>query len=873
EERIWAETELRKVNMTLRTLSKCNGILIRATDEKELLEKICDMIVKSGGYRMAWVGFAEQDAEKTVRPVAHSGYEEKYLESLKMTWADNELGRGPVGTAIRTGKPCVVKNILSDPSYAQWRMEAIKRGYSSMVALPLIANGTTFGALAIYSAETDFFDAEEMPLLEELADDLAYGMAALRMREERKSAEGALKDSETRYRRLFEAAKDGILILDWETGQIVDVNPFIVDLLGFSHNELLGKKLWEIGIFKDIAANKMAFEELKARGRIRYEDLPLETKSGRRISVEFVSNVYEVDHTKVVQCNIRDITERKKAEESLHESESRYRTIVESTEDLITLVDINGKFLFVNHSAQKIFGLKPEDCIGKSAFDFIHPEDRQATMDAFRKWLVSKDETAHYENRQIHVNGGASQMLWTISKVYGEKNHVAGFLSIARDITERKKAEDALYESEAQLSNAARIAKLGYWEYNVLNDLFTFTDSFYAIFHTTAEKAGGYTMPSAEYAKRFVHPDDAALVGEEVRKTIETKDPNFSRQLEHRMIYADGGTGYISVRFFIVKDKSGRTVKTYGVNQDITEQKKAEESLKDSEEKFRTLYESARDAIVLIDMDGKITDVNPAAHNIYGISREALVGKSFMELDFLKEEELPKLAEMFGRYLNGENVESLETTIRVEDEDRYVEAYPSLLKKGGQASGVQVILRDITDKKKAETAIRESEEKFRLIAENSFDGIFTVNLEGKLSYASPSAERIYGYKREEIVGKDVLEWMELVGVPGAANPFAEKMQDLAKGNAVTNLAFPSRKKDGTPLFTEINATPIIMDGEFNGIHATVRDVTERKKTEETKVELEAMKHLGEMKTKFVSVATHELRTPVVSIKGYTDLLM
>jgi len=137
---------------------------------------------------------------------------------------------------------------------------------------------------------------------------------------ERKQMEETLKISETRYRRLFEAAQDGILILDAETGQIVDVNPFVLELLGYSHEELLGKKLWEIGTFKDIEASKATSSELKSKGYVRYHDLPLETKEGRKIAVEFVSNVYLVNHHKVIQCNIRDITERKLTAEALIKS-------------------------------------------------------------------------------------------------------------------------------------------------------------------------------------------------------------------------------------------------------------------------------------------------------------------------------------------------------------------------------------------------------------------------------------------------------------------------------------------------------------------------------------------------------------------------
>jgi len=152
----------------------------------------------------------------------------------------------------------------------------------------------------------------------------------------RRQTDDALKRSEIRYRRLFETAQDGILILDADTGQTLDVNPFLIKMLGYSHKDLLGKKLWEIGPFSDIAASSLRFSELQTKGYVRYEHLPLETRDGRLIDVEFVSNVYLVDHKKIIQCNIRDITLRKQTEEKLQKvyAEMDLR-VKEQTEDLV----------------------------------------------------------------------------------------------------------------------------------------------------------------------------------------------------------------------------------------------------------------------------------------------------------------------------------------------------------------------------------------------------------------------------------------------------------------------------------------------------------------------------------------------------------
>jgi len=158
----------------------------------------------------------------------------------------------------------------------------------------------------------------------------------------------ALQESEKRYRRLFESARDGILILDADTGKVVDVNPFLLQLLGYSYDAICGQHIWELGVFKDIAASKDAFKALQDKEYIRYDDLPLETLDGRPIAVEFVSNIYLVDNTKVIQCNIRDITERKRGA-ALLESEQRVRRLNEHILNMVMVLshDIRGPLVAI----------------------------------------------------------------------------------------------------------------------------------------------------------------------------------------------------------------------------------------------------------------------------------------------------------------------------------------------------------------------------------------------------------------------------------------------------------------------------------------------------------------------------------------------
>ncbi|MGO9020200.1 MAG: PAS domain S-box protein [Syntrophobacteraceae bacterium] len=187
------EEKFRKADRAFRTLSECNQAMVRQTEEMELLQQVCRIVVDVGGYRMAWVGFAENDENKTVLPIASAGYDQGYLDHAKITWADTERGRGPTGTAIRTGKIVASQNAFSNPAYQPWRSEGTTRGYASSIALPLIVERNVIGTLTIYASEPDAFDEGESSLLGNLAENLAYGVASIRVAEQRRLSEEDLR--------------------------------------------------------------------------------------------------------------------------------------------------------------------------------------------------------------------------------------------------------------------------------------------------------------------------------------------------------------------------------------------------------------------------------------------------------------------------------------------------------------------------------------------------------------------------------------------------------------------------------------------------------------------------------------------------------
>jgi PAS domain S-box-containing protein len=265
---------------------------------------------------MAWAGFVNEK-NRRIKPAAAAGNNQGFIDMISLS-VDDTTGRpGPTSMAFRERKFNICNDIESDPRMAPWRKAARERGYRSIAAFPFSLNTKNAGVITFYSSEPGFFNDQNIRLLDEQSGDISYALETLDHEEQRVAADSELKRSELRYRRLFETAQDAILILDGVSGEIIDANAFILDMLGYPLEYFLGRHLWELGFLKDKSLAKNAFETLKTEGYIRYEDLPLETKQGRAIHVEFVSNVYFVGDKRIIQCNIRDITERSRAEDAL----------------------------------------------------------------------------------------------------------------------------------------------------------------------------------------------------------------------------------------------------------------------------------------------------------------------------------------------------------------------------------------------------------------------------------------------------------------------------------------------------------------------------------------------------------------------------
>lgn len=312
------------------------------------------------------------------------------------------------------------------------------------------------------------------------------------------------------------------------------------------------------------------------------------------------------------------------------------------------------------------------------------------------------------------------------------------------DVTAQRKAGEALRISESQLTTALQMARAGHWEYDVASDTFTFNDNFYRIFHTTAEQAGGYRMSSGDYARRFCHPDDVPLVGEEVRRAIESDAPGYDRQFEHRILFADGGVGYMSVRFFIVKDNAGRTIRTYGVNQDITAHKLAEETLRESEERYRAFINATEDIAFIKDDTFHYQVVNEACAHYFQRRMDEIKGCT--DADLMPPEAAARCRETDRQALETGRMAVSEEIVG----DRFFETRKFPVQLRGGRIGVGGVIRDITGRKIAEQVLK-SERDFSATVIESLPGVFYCYDEDlRFIRWNTNFERVTGYSSAEI---------------------------------------------------------------------------------------------------------------------------
>ncbi len=415
----------------------------------------------------------------------------------------------------------------------------------------------------------------------------------------------ALKESELRYRRLFETAKDGILILDADTGMIVDVNPYLVEMLGMPKDQFLQREVWELGSFKNVIANHERFLKLQREKYVRYDDLPLVTKSGRNVDVEFVSNVYLVDGERVIQCNIRDITERKRSERALRLSEFS----VNNSSVPTFWVASDARILRVNRVACEQLGYTESELLAMLVTDLDPLFNIAQWPSCWKQWREQK--RMHFESQHRRKDGRVFPV--EIDLNWLEFDGQEYNFVFVRDITKRKGVEESLRHSDDRFRSLFEEAGIGI-------ALVGCADGRISNCNRTLVELLGYSRDElcaltvkdlsidAEYAEERVKWDDL-VAGKTSRY-----------QMEKRFRRKDGQVIWGLLTVSIVRGSGGEPLYLVGMVEDITERRRADAALASSELRYRTMLQGLEAGVIVHGADMRITAFNSKATELLGVT-------------------------------------------------------------------------------------------------------------------------------------------------------------------------------------------------------------------------------------------------------------
>jgi PAS domain S-box-containing protein len=439
------EARLKKLNLTLRAISNSNQAIIRATDEETFLHEACRVLVEDCGYKMVWVGLAMDDPEKSVKPVAFSGFDKGYLDSLKITWADTTRGQGPTGRAIRTGEPQFCQSMKNDERFKPWREEALKRGYESSISLPLKIDAKVIGVLTLYSTESTVPSEEEVKLLSELANDFSQGIKILRIRKEKEQAEAELQ----RQAALIDLSPDAIFVRNLD-GAISFWSKGAEKMYGWTKEEVIGQNCHSKLETCFPAPYENIIAKIKQSGRWSGE-LIHATKDGRQITVQsFWQAIFDLngDIVELLESNV-DITERKQFEQALERAKVDWERTFNSVPDLIAILDDKHRIVRANKAMAQALGLTPERCVGLNCYTCVH--DQEAPPMFCPHSQAMKDGQEH--TAEVHEERLGGDFIVSATPLKDEHGHILGSVHVARNITLRKQMENKLEEYSKELAH------------------------------------------------------------------------------------------------------------------------------------------------------------------------------------------------------------------------------------------------------------------------------------------------------------------------------------------------------------------------------------------------------------------------------------
>lgn len=623
--------------------------------------------------------------------------------------------------------------------------------------------------------------------------------------------------SEDKYRTIFEDAYDGIIHLDKKL-TIINVNKAFTEITGISKEYVIGKSAFSLakkfvnikqlpqilGIVKNMLSNRKVIPyELNYKNKI-LEIVPVKQKSGYQTAV------------------IRDITDRKLAEEALKESEEKFRMMILNSPDLTIIQNSKGETIYISPQAKDVIGHDGEKFLNNKFPEFIHPDDKAMAFGMMKKAL--KGEAIHtFEYRFFGEKG---EINWLSHSAIANKTNgkVTSIQSNIININKHKQAAEKLLKNQHYLAKAQEIASIGTWELDVKKNILRWTDESYKIFGVQLGTELNY-----EIFLNCVHPDDREYVNEKWTEALINGDYD----IEHRLIVNDK-VKWVREKADIEFDSKGRAINAIGVTQDITKTKLIEKELENSRNQYHQLFDLLPYGGEVINTKGIIVDCSTSTALMLGYEEHEIIGQHISK--FLSADSIEIFKEKFSVLISGKPM-STDITMICKDgtELQILRAAQPIFGDNGKVNSVLALNVDVTDRRKAEEVLKESEERLKIIFEFAPDAYYLSNLKGEFLDGNAAAEEVLGFKKKELIGKSFLNLKLL-----SANDFPKAAKELAKsamGKKTGPDEFLLNRKDGSKVSVEISTFPVKIKGK-TVILGIARDITERIKAEEALKESE-----------------------------------
>jgi PAS domain S-box-containing protein len=675
---------------------------------------------------------------------------------------------------------------------------------------------------------------------------------------EQKEAEEKLKVSEEKYRNIVDNLIDMIIILDLK-GNFQYISPQVYDISGFKPEEVIGKNGFK---FMHPDDTKKTTEKLR-EALIKKESIYIEYrtihKDGHYIEVAASGRIVNIEGEDRIFAVVRDLSNQKKTDRKLRESEEKYRLITENANDMIAIINDNIEYEYVNEAAfRNLMGRTREDLLGGSALQWVHPEDVNNCVNAFKDgWEEGEGSVqARFkdDNEKYH-------WLEVKGKRFTDQNGEEKSLIISRDISERIDYEQRLKDSEEKFRTLFEIAPASISVLDINGNIILSNQKFCNI-HAVKNPE----LLEGRKILEFIAEKDWPKLKGMMKKSLQ----GLTRGLSQYTMLKDDGTEFLAEAISSgIKNKNGEIIGLIGVAQDITERNKSEQKLRESEEKYRSIFNNMNAGFayhkVIVDdtnkpIDYKYIEANPAFEKLTGLKAEEIIGKKVTEILPGTENDPADWIGKFGKV----GITGIPLTVEDYSEaiDRWYKVSGYSPKKGFFA----VTFTDITERKKAEQKIKESEENFRTIAEHAFMGILILQ-DDKVEYTNNALLRIFEYSLEEVENWSKDDLLQTIH-PDDLEYLREYRQKLRSKDPAIKPYYSYRvtTKSGKLKWIDQFSRSIIYK-ENPAELVTIMDITEKKVAEE-----ELMK-LNSLKSELLRRTSHELKTPLVSIKGFSDLLL